>query len=182
MFAAHCSIPFKPVGENRSFIASLNKDSGIRILTSNAKFHVTHFVGDWSDSLGVFFEFIETCWDVSWVIDVGTIARFVPREVTKGGVFFLSSSHEVSHCLEDMSIGIGHSLFVWNWNWKSECAEFSLCQAPCFWWSILDLLSLRFLAAFRNGCWELLVSVRLVLGGDLGWPDVGGGAACVKEI
>ena len=32
-------------------MASLNKDVGIHILTSNAEFHPAHLVGDWGDSL-----------------------------------------------------------------------------------------------------------------------------------
>ena len=46
----------------------------------------------------------------------------------------------------------------------------------------LGFLALRFLALLRKGEGGLFVSVRLVLGGDLGWLAFGGGGACANDV
>ena len=46
----------------------------------------------------------------------------------------------------------------------------------------LGFLALPFLAAVRKGEGGLLMSVRLVLGGDLSWWVFEGGGACTNEV
>jgi hypothetical protein len=123
MIAAHCSLVLKPMGDDRLVSASLNKDGGANVFTSNAPFQVADLVSDWSDLWGVVFELIEVCGDVCFICDVGTTVGFLPREYGKGGIFILGSGQEVSNCSKDMGIGVGGGLFVGNWNGQADAQD-----------------------------------------------------------
>ena len=128
-----------------------------------------------------FLECIEAGGHVCGIADVGTFLGIVPLQVAEGGVFFLGSSHEVSESLKDVGVWIGCSFLVWNGKREANAQVFNV-SGTMFLVVFLGFWALPFLAAVRKGKGGLLMSVRLVLGGDLGWWAFEGGGACANDV